>query len=73
MCYMYGEACFDKKILINGLNMGLLLWAWVEKAVHRVEIHWFSGKEKVLATAISKKRHSDLCLGHNRTHHYWFS
>ena len=36
----------------NKLNMGLLRWASVEKTVHKVEIHWLSGKEKLSGAAV---------------------
>ena len=36
-----------KKIFINGLNMGLLLWAWVENIVHKVKHTDSSVKEKL--------------------------
>ena len=47
MCDMYGEGCFWQKMFTNGLNMSLPLSALVKK-------RWFSGKEKVLSTVISK-------------------
>ena len=56
----------------KGLNMGLLLWAWVEKTVHGVVTHWLSGKEQVLNAAVSKEGLADSLLGHERIHHYWF-
>ena len=37
---VYGEACLSQnKILTNGLNAGLPLWACVEKTVHRMDTH----------------------------------
>ena len=27
----------------NELNMGLPLWAWIEKTFYEVEIYWLSG------------------------------
>ena len=29
---VYRKTCFSPKISTNGLKMGLLLWAWVEKS-----------------------------------------
>ena len=44
---------------------------WAEKTVHGVEIHQLSSKEKVLGTAISKKKdHADSLLELKKTHHY---
>ena len=51
---VYGEAFCCQNIFTHKLNMGLSLWAWVEKTVHGVETHWISGKEKVLGEAVSK-------------------
>ena len=65
------EHILIKRVLMNGLNMGLPLWSWVEKIVHGLETHWLSGKEKV-PSITSKEGHSDSLLGHERIHHYWF-
>ena len=70
--------CTDKQVIIkkmftNGLNMDLLIQAWVEKIVHWIETHWLSGKEKVQGTVVSKEGDTDSLLGHERTHNYWFS
>ena len=55
----------------NGINVGLLQQAWVEKKVHRVKTNWLSSK-KVLGTVVNKEGDVDSLLGHERTHHYWF-
>ena len=39
----------------NQIIMNLLLWTWVKKTVHRMGIHWLSGKEKVPAQWSVKK------------------
>ena len=71
---MYQETCFSQKIFANGQNMGLPLWAWVEKTVYGVETHWLFGKEKIPGTAVSKEGHADNLLKNERSfHHYWFS
>ena len=54
-----------KKIFTNKLNMGLILWAWVETNL-------LSSKEKVPDTAASKEEYVDCFLWHERTHHFWF-
>ena len=48
-----------QKMFTNWLKMGLSLWTCVKKAVHGVETHWLFGKEKVLATVVSKDGHAD--------------
>ena len=48
---VYPEACFSQK---NVYKWTKPEFAWVEKTVHEVEIHWLSSKEKVLGTVISK-------------------
>ena len=63
MCDVFREVYFRKNIYINGINMGLLLQAWVEKIVHGEEIHWLSGKENVPGAVISKEGHLDYVLG----------
>ena len=70
---VYKEAGFNKKkkIFMNGLNMGLPQYTWVEKTVHGVETHLLSGKEKVLDAAFSKEDNADSVLEHWGTHHYW--
>ena len=47
----------------NELNMSLLLWACIEKTIHAIETHWFSYKEKVLGSEISKEGHADKSSG----------
>ena len=43
---VYREPCFsEKKLLIDGLNMSLPLWAWVEKTVDRLETLALQKKE----------------------------
>ena len=60
------------KMFTNWLNMGLPLWAWVEKTVDGIETDFF-GKEKVLGAAtVSQEVHVDSLLLHKRTLHYWF-
>ena len=44
--YMYVEAFFLVKMFVNGLNMGLPWWTWVEKIAHGVKTYWLSSKEK---------------------------
>ena len=51
---MFREVYFSLKIFTNGLDLGLPLWAWDEKAVHE-----FSGKEKVLGVVVRKEGHVD--------------
>ena len=72
VCDMFREACFSQKMFPNELNMGLPLYDWVKKTLHRMETHWLSDKEKVPG-AITSKGHADCLLGHERTHHNWFS
>ena len=55
----------------NGLNMGLLLWAWVKKTVQGMEPHWYSNKEKVSDAAVSKEGHADSLLRYIRIHYKW--
>ena len=71
MFNVYGEACFNQKMFINGLIMGLSLRGRVEKTVHGVEIHWLWGK-KGLDIVVSKESLADSVLGHKRSNHYWF-
>ena len=73
MCDVWRKTCFSQKMFTNRLNIGLLLWDWMEKTVHRVETHWLSSKEKVLGAVVSKEGHADSVLGHEKTHHYWFT
>ena len=65
-----GKHVLIKMVFTYGLNMVLPLWAWVIKAVNKVEAHWLSCKEKV---PVSKEGHADSLLGHERRHHNWFS
>ena len=51
--------------------MALQLRTWVKKTVHGGEIHWLSGKEKVLGITVSKEGYDDSLLGHVRTNHDW--
>ena len=57
-CDVYREAYFskNKKGFTNWLNINLPLQDWVKKTIHGVETYRFSGKKKVLDTAISKER-----------------
>ena len=50
----------------NWLNMGLLQWALIEKAVHGAALHWLSGKEKFPGAVVSKGGHADSLLGHEK-------
>ena len=43
------------------------------KKVHGVEMHWHSGKEKVLGTAVCKESDTKHFLRHQKTYHNWFS
>ena len=63
MSDVYREACFLPKMFPNGLNIGSLLRARIEKTVYGIETHQLSGKEKVLEAAVSKKGHADSLLG----------
>ena len=72
MCTEKHVLAKKKKMLTNGLHLGLLLWAWTKRTVHGVETNWFSGKEKVSGAAISKEDDTDSLLGHKKIHHYWF-
>ena len=72
-CMMITLKNFYEKMFTNGLNMGLPLCAWVKKIVLGVETPWLSGKEKVQGAAVSKEGHAYSLLGHERSHHYWFS
>ena len=56
-----------------GLNGGLPLQACIEKIVHGVKIHWLFNIEKVPGAVVSKEGHAESILGHEKTHHYWFS
>ena len=67
---MYGEICFGKKCLQMKQTIALPQWAWVEKPVHGVEIHWLSGKYKVLGVTARKEGDVDNLLQHERTHHH---
>ena len=51
--------------------MGLLLQ--IEKTVHGLEAHRLSSKENIPGALVSKEVYADSILGHERTHHYWFS
>ena len=74
MCDVYTEAGFSQKnMFTNGQNMGLPLWTWIKKNICGMEMNWLSSKEKVLGAALSKESYADSLLGHERTHHYWFS
>ena len=44
-----------KKTLYKWVEQGLLQWAWLKKTVHRVEMHWLSGKEKVPEAVVKAK------------------
>ena len=44
----------------NGLNIGSLQVVSVEKLVHGMKLNWFSDKEKVLGSALSKGGHADM-------------
>ena len=50
--------------------MGLLLRAWVEKAVIGVEA--LSGYEKVPGSQVSKEGYADSLLNQELNHLYWF-
>ena len=67
-----GKHVLVKKIFTNEQNMDLPLLLWVKKTVHVDEIHWLSGKEKVLGAVSNKEGDADSLLGHKWTHHYWF-
>ena len=56
----------QKEMFADWLNMGLPLWAWVEKIVDGIETHWLSG----LSTRSSQKRRTFI-PGHKRTNHNW--
>ena len=62
---------FDFKVLTNGQNIGLTLWAWVNRSAQAMEAHSLSGKEKGLGAVINKEGHTDGNLG--RSHRSWFS
>ena len=49
-------------------NMGLPQWAWIKKAVHGVETHQLSSKEKISC----KEDHADSLLRYERIHNDWF-
>ena len=58
----------------NGLNMGSLLLAWVEKTVCGVDTHTESMVKKTfLGVEVSKEGDADSLVGHEKNHHYWFS
>ena len=59
-----------KRMLTNGVKMGLPLQTWIEKTVYTVETHWLSSKEKVPGIAVHKEGHADSVLGHERIHIY---
>ena len=63
ICDLYWEACFNQKILINGLNMGVSA-----KTLSRKDSHWLSSKEKVLDTTVGKEGHAESPLRYKRTH-----
>ena len=70
---MYTEKhALVKTIFTNGINLGLLPQAWVEKIVHEVETHWLSCKEKVSVVAVRKESDADSVPGYEMTYHYWF-
>ena len=54
MCDVNGEACFNKKMFTNDLNMGSSLWVWVKNAVYGVETYWLSGQKNVPVTVVNK-------------------
>ena len=58
MCDVYGKACFSLKMFTNGLNIGLLLRAWMG--------------EKILGAVLIKEGYVDSLLEYEKTHHYWF-
>ena len=53
--------------------MSLLQQTWIKKTFDGVETHWLFGKEKVPSEAVSKEGDADSLLGHEITHHNWFS
>ena len=63
---MLREECFSKKkkVFTNELNIGLPLWAYIEKTFHVVETHRLSSKEKVVGAAVTKEGDADSLLGH---------
>ncbi len=56
---------FLSKMFINGLNIGLLLRAWVDKAVHEVEIDGHFVKGTVLDAAANKEDNTGHLLNMN--------
>ena len=53
-------------MVTNGLNMGLLQWAWFEKTVNGIEIYWLFRKEKVSGAVVSKEGDNESLLRHER-------
>ena len=60
------------KMFINSLNIGLLLGAWVDKAVHEVEIDGHFVIRTVLDAAANKEDNTGHLLKHERTHRDWY-
>ena len=59
-CIMHTEKfAFLKEFVINRLNMGLPLCAWVKKTVHLEKTYRLSRKEKVPGTAVSNEGYAD--------------
>ena len=59
-----------KKMFTNELNILLPQRAGVKKTIHGVKTLWFTSKEKVPNTMVSKECHTERLLLHERTHPY---
>ena len=67
---VYREVCFSQKGIYKWVELGFATMCLSEKRVHRVEICWFSDKEKGPCAVISKEDHVDSLQGYERSHHY---
>ena len=66
----YREALFSKKYVHKYAKYGFASTSVSWKIVYRMETHWFSSKEKIPCTAISKKGHADSLLQPERIYHF---
>ena len=77
MEWKYTDCLVKKKFWSQWLIKKVMLTVfWDMKGpitIDRVKTHRLSGKEKVLVTVVNKEGDADSVLGHEGTHHYWWS
>ncbi len=69
MCDVHREPYFNQKMFTNGLNIGLLLWAWVKKSLWRGNTD--SLVKKSSGQSVNKEGHTESLFEHERIHHYF--